>query len=428
METAVADIAQFAIGNITVTDPNNYIARSDTEYSTTWTLLKEGLLETVGGYIVPRYEGEIVYLDYLEDFTVLANQPVQFGLNLLKLKTTRKGKDIATAILPLGKMDEETEERLTISGLPDSETDDICKEGDLVYSKAAEELYGARIIAVEKWDDVTISANLLTKATELLAEKRQMPSQVVLTAADLSAAGYDFATFSLGTYVDIVDDWHSEAHGLLARYLVKKLNIDLLNPSKNTLTLGSTTYSMTENNQRAISAAMQTVETNVRQETAKTVREVEQRNQSAIEQSEERITLIVSESYYTKGETDDLVGAVQTSVEQTAEGIRIEFSNLQKDMDDVAAQADAEFASLQSYIQMAGGSITLGEIGNEVTLKVENDRIGIYVNGVAMTYWTASDFVAPITLTIPVGGRLILGNYAFIPRTNGSLDLTWVGE
>lgn len=102
--------------------------------------------------------------------------------------------------------------------------------------------------------------------------------------------------------------------------------------------------------------------------------------------------------------------------------------NLQKDVDDVAAKADAEFAALQSYIQMAGGSITLGEIGNEVTLKVENDRIGIYVNGVAMTYWTASDFVAPITLTIPVGGRLILGNYAFIPRTNGSLDLTWVGE
>ena len=419
---------QFAIGNITVTDPNNYIARSDTEYSTTWTLLKEGLLETVGGYIVPRYVGDTIYLDYLEDFTVLANQPVQFGLNLLTLKTTRKGKDIATAILPLGKMDEETEERLTISGLPDSETDDICKEGDLVYSKAAEELYGARIIAVEKWDDVTISANLLTKATERLAEKRQMPSQVVLTAADLSAAGYEFATFSLGTYVDIVDDWHSEAHGLLARYLVKKLNIDLLNPSKNTLTLGSTTYSMTENNQRAISAAMQTVEANVRQETAKTVREVEQRNQSAIEQSEERITLTVSESYYTKGETDDLVGAVQTSIEQTADGIRIDFSNLQKDVDDVAAKADAEFASLQSYIQMAGGSITLGKIGNEVTLKVENDRIGIYVNGVAMTYWTASDFVAPITLTIPIGGRLILGNYAFIPRTNGSLDLTWVGE
>lgn len=418
---------QFAIGNITVTDPNNYIARSDTEYSTTWTLLKEGLLNTVGGYIVPRYVGETVYLDYLEDFTILANQPVQFGLNLLTLKTTRKGKDIATAVLPLGKADEETDERLTISSLPDSETSDICKAGDIVYSKTAETLYGARIISVEKWDDVTIAANLLTKATARLAEVRQMPSQVTLTAADLSAAGYDYATFSLGTYVDIVDDAHGDAHGLLARYLVKKLNIDLLDPSKNTLTLGATTYSMTENNQRAMAAAMQAVEANVTKETAKVVRELEQRNMSAIEQSEQQITLTVAENYYTKGETDDLVSSVQTTVEQTADGIRIDFTNLQKDVDDVAANADAKFASLQSYIQMAGGTITLGEIGNEVTLKIENDKIGIYVNGVAMTYWTASDFVAPITLTIPVGGRLVLGNYAFIPRSNGSLDLTWVG-
>lgn len=424
----VSEDRRFEIGNCTVTDPNNYINRSDSEYSTTWELLNEQLLNTLGGYLWVRHENGRNIIDYLADFNVLANQPIRAGVNLLSIKTTRRGAEIATAILPLGRSDTESDEPLTISSLPDSETDDICKEGDLVYSKSAELQFGGRIIAVEKWDDVTIPSNLLSKATARLLEKRQLPSQVVLTAADLSAAGYDFATFSLGTYVDIVDDWHSEAHGLLARYLVKKLNIDLLNPSKNTLTLGSTTYSMTENNQRAISAAMQTVETNVRQETAKTVREVEQRNQSAIEQSEERITLTVSESYYTKGETDDLVGAVQTSIEQTADGIRIDFSNLQKDVDDVAAKADAEFASLQSYIQMAGGAITLGEIGNEVTLKVENDRIGIYVNGVAMTYWTASDFVAPITLTIPVGGRLILGNYAFIPRTNGSLDLTWVGE
>lgn len=419
---------QFTVGTVTVTDPNGYIARSDTEYSTTWTLIKEGLLDTLGGYLWIRHEGGVSFLDYLADFDVLANQPIRAGLNLLAISTERRGAEIATAILPLGKTDEESHERLTIAELPDSETDDICKEGDIVYSKTAEEQYGSRIVKVVVWDDVTIPQNLLSKSTAALIVVRQLPSTVKITAADLAAAGYDFNTFSLGTYVEIYDDWHKEAHGLLARYLVKKLEIDLPNPEKNVLVLGATTYSMTENNQRAISAAMKTVETNVRQETAKAVREVEQRNQSAIEQSEERITLIVSESYYTKGETDDLVGAVQTSIEQTADGIRIDFSNLQKDVDDVAAKADAEFASLQSYIQMAGGSITLGEIGNEVTLKVENDRIGIYVNGVAMTYWTASDFVAPITLTIPIGGRLILGNYAFIPRTNGSLDLTWVGE
>ena len=316
---------RFTVGTVTVTDPNGYIARSDTEYSTTWTLIKEGLLDTLGGYLWIRHEGGVSFLDYLADFDVLANQPIRAGLNLLAISTERSGAKIATAILPLGKMDEESHERLTIAELPDSETDDICKEGDIVYSKTAEEQYGGRIVKVVVWDDVTIPQNLLTKSTASLFVVRQLPATVKINAADLAAAGYDFNTFSLGTYVEIYDDWHKEAHGLLARYLVKKLEIDLLNPEKNVLVLGATTYSMTENNQRAISAAMKTVETNVRQETAKTVREVEQRNQSAIEQSEERITLTVSESYYTKGETDDLVGAVKTSIEQTADGIRIDF-------------------------------------------------------------------------------------------------------
>lgn len=419
---------QIQVGTVTVTDPNGYIARSDTEYSSTQRLIKDGLLNTVGGYMIPRYSGDTTYLDYLEDSTVLANQPVRFGLNLLTMKTTRKGKDICTAILPLGKRDEETDTRLTIESISDSETDDICKSGDMIYSKTAEALYGARIVAVVSWDDVTIASNLLAKATAELAQRRQMPSQVTLTAADLSAAGYDYNTFSLGTYVAVYDDYHGEEHGLLATYLVKKVVIDLLDPSKNTLTLGATTMGMTEGNQRAIEQAMQKVESNVTAETAKTVREVEQRNSSAIEQSSEAIMLRVSEDYYTKGDTDRLVDEVSTEIEQTADGINIRFSSLAQDIDDVAAGADAKFETLQSYIQMAGGSITLGEIGNEVTLKIENDRIGIYSNGVLITYWTAQDFVAPKTLLIPVGGRLVLGEFAYIPRSNGSLDFTWVGE
>ena len=414
---------QITVGNVTVTDPNGYIARSDTQYSTTLRLLKEGLFNTLGGYIVPRYVGDAVYADYLADFSTLANQPVQFGLNLLTLKTDRKGKDIATAILPLGKVDESTNEPLTISALPDSETDDICKSGDIIYSKQAEALYGSRILAVEKWDDVTLASNLLTKATAELGVKRQMPSTVTLTAADLSAAGYDYNTFSLGTYVAVTDPWHEEEHGLAAMYLVKKLTIDLLNQANNTLTLGATTMSFTEASQSNIHA----VETRVVQETAQSIRETEKRTQSAIQQASESVLITVSEQTYLKGEVDDMVASVETSIETTATGFNIKFTTLEQDIDDVAAGADAKFNSLQSYIQMAGGSITLGEVGNEVTLKIENDRIGIYSNGVLITYWTAQDFVAPKTLVIPVGGRLILGSFAFIPRSSGSLDFTWVG-
>lgn len=416
---------RFILGNVTVTDPNNYIARSDTEYSTTWRLVKDGLLDTLGGYIWFRHEQNGVYIDYLSDFSTLANQPVTFGENLLTLTTARKGEEIATAILPLGHQDVETGERVTIAGLVDSETDDICKTGDYVYSKTAVAQYGF-IIKTVTWDDVTLPANLLSRAVQELMRKRMIASTVTLTAADLSAAGYDFNTFSVGTYVDVVDDKHP-AHDLLARYLVKRLSVNWLDPAQNKLTLGATTYSMTERSAQQAAAAMQRVEANITAQTARVIREVEQRNTSAIEQTSESILLTVEESYYTKGETDALVGQVSTEIQQTSEGVNIRFSSVQRNIDDVAAVADARYASLQSYIQMAGGAITLGEVGNEVTLKIENDRIGIYSNGVIITYWTAQDFVSPKTLRIPVGGRLILGDFAYIPRSNGSLDFTWIG-
>lgn len=418
---------QLQVGICTVEDSNNYIARSDTQYSSTLQLIKDGLLNTLGGYLWFRYEDNVTYIDYLSDFTVLANQPIKLGLNLLSLETAQLGADICTAILPLGALDEQTLQRLTISGLSDEETSDICKDGDIVYSKQAETQYGGRILRTVIWDDVTIDTNLLRKAKERFAQARQLLSTIKITAADLSDAGYDYSTFSVGTYVDIYDVAHSDAHGLLARYLVLKLTTDLLNPANSVLTLGATTYSLTEKQSQSISSAMTAVEANIRKENAVAIRELETRNASAILQAENEIQVYVAANTYSKSETDQLVASAVTSVELTASGLMIQFDELQQDVDDVAANADARFNALQSYINLAGGKITLGETGNPITLTVENDQIGIYANGNLITYWTADAFVSPGTLRVPVGGRLELGNFAFIPRSSGSLDFKWIG-
>lgn len=418
---------QLHVGICTVEDPNNYIVRSDTQYSTTMQLLREGLLNTLGGYLWLRYEGADTYIDYLADFDILANQPIRLGLNLLSLETAQRGAEICTAILPLGAMDETTMQRVTISGLTDEDTEDICKSGDIVYSKAAESMYGARIVRTVFWNDVTVNTNLLRKAKEKLAQARQLPSTITITAADLSDAGYDYMAFSVGTYVDIYDAAHSDAHSLLSRYLVKKITADLLNPSNSVLTLGATEYGFTDKQSQSVSDAMTAVEANIRMENAEVIRELETRNASAILQAENEIKVYVQSNTYTKSETDQLVASVATSVELTAEGLLIQFDELQQDVEDVASSADARFNALQSYISLAGGTITLGETGNPITLQIENDQIGIYANGNLITYWTAEAFVSPGTLRVPVGGRLELGNFAFIPRSSGSLDFKWIG-
>lgn len=412
---------QITLGNCTVTDPNGYIARSDTEYSTTYRLLKEGLLDTLGGYLFMRYSESGATIDYLDDFTIQANQPIRFGLNLLALSTTKKGDSIVTAILPLGAKDETTGERLTIGGLEDSDWSDVHKRGDIVYSETAETIYGARIIKVVVFDDVTIAANLLTKARGELAKAILAPQTISITAADLSRAGYEYNTFRLGTYVLIEDNAHATAHNLALRYLVSKLSIDLLNPASNKLTLGATTASLIDSQKADLSQGMQRVEDLTKEETIRQVRELEERTSTELSRSEEAILSRVAQEYYDKNATDAKVSELSTQLTQTAADWTFAFTNYQQDI-------DGQFSDIRSYIQFVDGDIILGRNDSEITLKVENDQIGIYQNGVLITYWRYDRQYTPSVLEVPVGGKVIFGDYAFIPRSNGSLDLSWIGE
>ena len=115
-------VKAFTLGNVTVTDPNNYIVRSDIDYVNTWDVITKKLIDLLGGFLQVRHVNGVNYLDYLEESTLLAPQKITFGKNLLDLKRSRKGEDIATVIIPLGaKLQDaegkESDTRLTIESL-----------------------------------------------------------------------------------------------------------------------------------------------------------------------------------------------------------------------------------------------------------------------------------------------------------------------
>ena len=120
----VEETKWFTVGNITVTDNNDYIVRSNIDYTDTWTELQDKLVKLMGGYVSVRHEGYINYIDYLQDSTVLSPQAITFGKNLLDLKRVRNGADIATAVIPLGAKlkdaeGKDTDTRLTVKSVND---------------------------------------------------------------------------------------------------------------------------------------------------------------------------------------------------------------------------------------------------------------------------------------------------------------------
>lgn len=227
---------QIKPGVVTVSDPNNYITRSSEEYATAMTTISDKLFKSsLGGNLLIRYENDGNYLDYYAELPLTNTQTVEFAENLLDLSSEVDGTSIYTAILPEGK------DGLTIGNLPDGDlTDDLVKSGKIIYSKSGVATYG-RITRHIKWDDVTVTANLQTKAKAALADNGlSMPETITCKAVDL---GWQegIQHFRVGRMTALV----STPHGYSASYPLMELAPDILDPGNTQISLGATRRTFT---------------------------------------------------------------------------------------------------------------------------------------------------------------------------------------
>lgn len=227
---------QIKPGVVTVSDPNNYIARSSEEYATAMTTISDKLFKSsLGGNLLIRYEDDGNYLDYYAALPLTNTQTVKFAENLLDLSSETDGADIYTAILPEGK------DGLAIGNLPDGDlTDDLVKSGKTIYSKSGVATYG-RITRHIKWGDVTVDTNLRAKAKAALADNGlSMPETITCRAVDLGWRE-GIQHFRVGRMTALV----STPHGYSASYPLMELAPDILDPGNTQITLGATRRTFT---------------------------------------------------------------------------------------------------------------------------------------------------------------------------------------
>lgn len=409
----VDESKRFILGTVTVTDPNDYIVRSNIDYTDTWKEMNDKLLTLLGGFLSVRHADGVAYLDYLADFALLSPQKIEFGKNLLDQKRIIKGADVATVVIPLGAKlkdaeGKDTDKRLTI--------ETVNGGADFIEDASAISQYGT-IVKTVIFDDVTIAENLKAKGQAYLSSLVKLPESIELTAADLATVSTAFSSFHLGTYVDVV----SKPHGLNQKFLVRKLSIHLLDPAANKLTLGgvfeglaASLKGLTDTQGKIINEISESV-----RKASEAVYNVEQNLESSIRQSEENIKATVAESYYLKDETDALVSSVSTTIEQTKESVEIQFTQFNADLEAVANGADAEFEEIRKYIRFVDGSILLGQVGNELELKISNDRISFLQDDTEVAYFSDNKLYVTDGHFI---NALQIGDFAFIPRANGNLS------
>lgn len=240
----VTDEQKLKIGNVTVTDPNNYISRSWEDYLSSWELFKTRLLDTLGGCLVERYEDDGTYIDWLEDFKsgdnlLVSTQSIEFGENLINILAKNDAATTYSVVIPLGyeiENEDGTKERLTIKSVNDDK--------DYLVNETALALYGWRVAPVSEttWDDVTLASNLKTKGQKYLNNQAVMiASTLEITALDLAAVDKDIEFFFIYKYVRI----KSTPHNFNKVYLLKSIKIPLDHPESTQITLGETLSTLT---------------------------------------------------------------------------------------------------------------------------------------------------------------------------------------
>lgn len=226
----------FKIGKVTVTDPNNYIARSNIEYENTLSNMNSRLInDSLGGYFYITHENNenAPTLNYLSDFENVSTQTIEFGKNLKDYVKTDTGENIATIIIPLGAKQENSDVRLTIADVNDGNIE--LKNKDAIFK------YGF-ITKIVAFDDVTDANNLKTKGQEYLDNIVNHNITIDLKAIDLHLINKDISSFKLGDYIHVI----SKPHGFDNTLLCNKQTIDLLKPDNDSVQLGYTYNTLTD--------------------------------------------------------------------------------------------------------------------------------------------------------------------------------------
>lgn len=433
----VLDSQKFKLGNVTVSDPNNYITRSNEKHDTTWNTLKSKLFDSgLGGYLCIRYESTGNYIDYVSEFELTNTQPIEFGENLLDLKSDFNAEETFTAMIPIGATAEQNgvKSTVTITNLVDETiAGDIVKSGDMIYSISAVERYGCKIFASPSestWDDVTEATTLLNKAIEKLTSQGQMLSNTLeFSAADLHFTDSEVQSFRIYRNVKV----NSKPHGqndLL--YQLTKLDLDLCNPQNTKISVGKTTLTMTDASNKNHADVTERIES-AEKDIAENRNQISQTKDSVLEQAtslinnHQSIIMSAMENLVETGDFEQYKESVKTEFELLAGEINMMFEITSEQIEDVNGDLQSKFNRLYKHIQFTGeDGITISMGTGKMALQLDNDIISFTKDGRQFGWWDGVDFHTT-NIVVEVGKKAQFGNFALVPRNDGSLSFVKVG-
>ena len=140
----------------------------------------------------------------------------------------------------------------------------------------------------------------------------------------------------------------------------------------------------------------------------------------------ERIIMAALESYVETSDHEELERTVQSELSVMAEKISMNFTQTTEQVTDINGDLQTVVEILQKHFDFTVNGMTIKAGEHEVKLVLDNGVIYFEIDGQRKTTLDP-DSLKTGNIYIDLNERAQFGNFAFVPRSNGSLDFLKVG-
>ena len=140
----------------------------------------------------------------------------------------------------------------------------------------------------------------------------------------------------------------------------------------------------------------------------------------------QRIILAAMETYVETSDYEQFQQTVESEMTVMAEKISMSFETVTQQVTEVDGELQTVVDELHKHFDFTADGLTIRAGENAMNLVLDNDVIRFEKNGQEFGWWDGVDFHTG-NIVVSLNERAQFGNFAFVPRSNGSLDFLKVG-
>ncbi len=140
----------------------------------------------------------------------------------------------------------------------------------------------------------------------------------------------------------------------------------------------------------------------------------------------EQIIMSALEEYQKTEDADKFRQTLEAELKLMADQISLNFEATSEQITTVNGELQTVLEDLQKHFDFNVNGLTIRAGSGEMQLVLDNDVIRFIKNGEEFGWWDGVDFFTG-NIVVNVEERAQFGNFAFIPRSNGSLSFLKVG-